>query len=186
MRKCEAKTGQNLLWVKAVLWSLDLLLTQVRTSKEINKICSASLIILLRARVMDQMPEVSLMLPFQSLRKTNLSNLSKLSLIKITPIWLCNLILWWLSPKITDTEHQRQTLNLKLVHSIRRAPHHITRTISDRNDCSLILPLAHLLTFNFLTYDLGRKLAEKIKKEQAMTVNSLRLELSTLQKLVFE
>jgi hypothetical protein len=49
-----------------------------------------------------------------------------------------------------------------------------------------ILLKARSLFNHILTYDIGRKLAEKVRKEQAMTVNSLRLELATLQKLVFE
>jgi hypothetical protein len=39
---------------------------------------------------------------------------------------------------------------------------------------------------NFSKFFIGRKLADKIRKEQAQTVSQLKFELSSLQNLVFE
>lgn len=63
--------------------------------------------------------------------------------------------------------------------SIRQVQHPTPRMISDRSDCTSNFNARSPIKL-FLTFNLGRKLADKIKKEQAVTVNSLRLELSTL------
>ena len=64
-----------------------------------------------------------------------------------------------------------------------------TKMTSDWSEIEPIITLKARLLLIYLIlnlFTLGRKLAEKIKKEQALTVNSLRLELTTLQKLLFE